>query len=412
MSAITPRRVFLDRTVDVSISGVATAWTDAVKLDFGAGVTVNSTRVASPTAIVASITVSRDAATGARDVTVTQGDATTTFKGAFDVASPLAITGTAAQGSIVVGTLRQLDVSTPFDTTTEGDGLFTEISYPNLSIGIGSKPGVAASVQSASPFSLSCLMLVDVETAAGKADLTVKSGAGDDVVSSAGSIEIAARAPTVLSASTKGTITSPGASLLYKYTAAADELVTFTASATSAQPGIALLPASGKFADMFGFGASHSISAKKDESFYLVTWDSSGASGYTFDLGVKSVAGVPETEPNDACGAAMAITAGEPVFASFANDADEDWYAVTAGAGDVGKKIHVVTFPGEPDTDTLVDVLAGDCTTSLGGPSSDDSYHEDFKSSAIAAAGTYYVKVSASPFGFTGSKYTVLVTLE
>ena len=97
---------------------------------------------------------------------------------------------------------------------------------------------------------------------------------------------------------------------------------------------------------------------------------------------------------------------------SASGDADEDWFALTAAAADVGKVVHVITSAGDPNTDTIADVFASDCTTSLGGPSDDSEFHSDFKSSPIPAAGTYFVKVAASPDGTTGKFYNVSIALE
>ena len=77
------------------------------------------------TAIVATISVDPAAATGPRDVTVTGGDITVTYAGAFDIEAPLdvfATYGTVAQGSVFLADMAMLDTRTPFDTTVTGDG--------------------------------------------------------------------------------------------------------------------------------------------------------------------------------------------------------------------------------------------------------------------------------------------------
>ena len=99
-----PASAFLGGSATVTISGNGTAWSDQAKPDFGKGVTVNSITVASPTALVADIDVAFDANLGARDVTVTDGSDSLTYKGSFRVQPPttLDVQGTVAQGSIVL----------------------------------------------------------------------------------------------------------------------------------------------------------------------------------------------------------------------------------------------------------------------------------------------------------------------
>lgn len=409
VSAISPSRVFLERTLDVSISGFGTTWTEAAKVDFGAGVKINSMRVASPTALILNITVSAEAPTGPRDVTVTEGDAASTFKGAFDVLSPLdlEVLGSAAQGSILLGSARQLDLASPFDTTTEGDGLFSPISYPNVSIEAGA--GLFASIENVSLYSVDFLAFVDVDAAAGKADLTVHSGSGDNVVSSSSAIEIAARAPAALGATASGSISAPLETALYKYTASADKFVTIKASSSKsgARPAFVLLPASGKFAEMFGYGVEQGFTATSGQSFYVVYWDQTGTTG-SFDLAVEETTPVAEVEPNGTCAEAQALTSGAVVNASLETEADVDWFKIEVPAG---KKVRASTFPGDEDTDTALELYGTDCTTKIGS-TVDQDYHETLTSGALATAGTYYVKVAASSYGSEGEKYVLRVTLE
>ena len=89
---------------------------------------------------------------------------------------------------------------------------------------------------------------------------------------------------------------------------------------------------------------------------------------------------------------------------------------MTATTADVGKRFHVVTLPGDLDTDSLVEVFRPDGTTSLGGPSNDNNFHEDWFSDPIPIAGDYYVKIENSPFVSAfdpnASHYDLLVTVE
>ena len=93
-----------------------------------------------------------------------------------------------------------------------------------------------------------------------------------------------------------------------------------------------------------------------------------------------------------------------------------DWFVFTATAADVGKLVHVVTGGNAPPhpCDTVVEVFAGSCASlvSLGGESDDFDYSEDWLSTAIPAAGSIWVKVSYSAFGFSSAPYTLLVSTQ
>lgn len=419
ISAIVPGQAFLERTIDVTISGYGTTWTDAAQVDFGAGVTVNSTIVASPTAIVANITLDGGAATGPRDVKVTEGSANVVYKGAFKVDAPLVVTavGTQAQGSILTAHVKQLDISTPFDTTTEGDGLFTPISYPNVLL--GGSTGVFGDVGAVSSYGLDGTIFVDVTAAAGPTLVGVISGpAGDEVSSlSPSGITVAARTPVALSdtAATTGTVAGALDTALYVFTPPAGNKnieIEVTTTSTDGTPKFALLPKSGSFADLISYGATGKFSSKGADPLYVVFWDNTGAKGYEYSFSV-TVTDAPETEPNDTCamaeaGKSLPLTVTN---ASLTDENDQDWFSVTVDAADIGKSLHIVTSPGDEETDTVVELFAADCTTLLGA-SEDSDYHEDFTSDPITEAGTYYVKVSNSTFGFGGSFYNLDVTVE
>src|SRR5262249_12580732 len=61
-----PAEGFTGRKLRVEISGDATDWKDGATVDFGAGVTVASVTVASPTDLFADITIDPAATVGAR----------------------------------------------------------------------------------------------------------------------------------------------------------------------------------------------------------------------------------------------------------------------------------------------------------------------------------------------------------
>src|SRR5262249_18386932 len=88
------------------------------------------------------------------------------------------------------------------------------------------------------------------------------------------------------------------------------------------------------------------------------------------------------------------------------------WVAYTAVAGDVSKKLHVQTVGGDWKTDTVIDVLGPDGTTSKLTAPVDDDYHEDV-SVPITAAERLYVKIRASPqFNDLHKDYQLVLRVE
>src|SRR5262245_59359906 len=120
VSAVLPSSAFLGRTADVVISGDNTFWAANTTVSFGAGINVDHVQLASPTALLATITITKDAPLGAHDVVVStpatnpEDASSLTYAGAFKVESPIQVTtqGTLAQGSIVLVTVRGLDFAT------------------------------------------------------------------------------------------------------------------------------------------------------------------------------------------------------------------------------------------------------------------------------------------------------------
>jgi hypothetical protein len=409
LSALVPGHAFLERSVDVTIAGNGTTWADGVKVDFGPGITVDNVVVASPTAIVASVTIAVDAAVGKRDIKV--GDLV--YKGAFDVESPLKLTtsGDVAQGSIFAVSAKELDVSTPFDTTTQGDGLFTPITYPNLAI--SGATGIAGEAQNVSLFSVDALVLTDVTIPAADALFSIESGPLGDVTKSSSTLTVAARTPEAfdLASPPSATLTAFGSKLYQITPPSGANFIDITP--TGANQVFALLPQSGKWSEaLTGISqGKQTLVADTTNPVYLITLSTqAGDVGFTV---ATNPAPTKESEPNDTSGMATALgTLPSSRWGQLPTTSDVDWYSFTAAPGDVGKTVHVVTHAPDPKTDTLVEVFASDGTTSLGGPSDDQGYHEDWTSTAIPAAGTIFVKVSYSTFGYTQSNYVVDVSLN
>jgi hypothetical protein len=419
ISAVIPNRAFLARTLDVSISGWGTVWAEGgPDVDFGPGITVNEVIAASRTALVANITIDATAETGRRDVTVRGGSAEPlVYSGAFTVDPPfeMQVQGTVAQGAIFMASAQSLDLMTPFDTTTEGDGFFTPLTFPNVTV--NGPVGVSADVSSVQLYSVDLLMLADVNAPTGPQDFDVISGpvGNETIFPGPGVLDIAERTATDITIGQvqSGSVDEPYGSSLYRVSVPSGSRkmlsLRATALSASASPAFAVLPAAtGSFADMMDFTSSTSmITPQGGLSLYLVYWDNTGTADYDFRItsSAVDVTVAGETEPND-----DPTEADEAPSLGFVLDpakisslTDEDWIELTLDAGAVDKQVHVVTMPGDDYCDTVVEVFGGDGTTSLGGPSDNSYYHEDHLSSVIQSAGTYYVKVSADQSGWYDS---------
>jgi hypothetical protein len=428
VSAVEPALVFLGRTRDVEISGFATNWSDTTTVDFGANIKVNKVTAASPTAIVANITIDTKAQVGARDVTVTDGMTMETFKGAFTVDAPLKATasGTVAQGSLSVVRVENLDHDNFFDTTTSGGGLLGPPTYPNIAFTLPT--GVQAAPASVSPTSLDFTLIVDVTAAAATLDLDVASGPPNgDVLHFVlpGGLKIAARTATPLTGTpVTGNIMTAFDSNLYQVTPAAGlhvQSIALTTTNQMAQPTLVLMPKSGSFNDVINNAASLVFSTNAVDPFYAVLWESAGTAPYDFAIQrtESAVTGATEAEPNNTTGAATAVATLPALITNGNLDAstDVDFYSLTVAQG---KKIHVTTLAGDAAAAQAIDIVDSTAAnTSVlpapGGPVDTGSF-VDATSDPVAKAGTYYIKVSASAQQFvfdpTMAHYQLWVRLE
>lgn len=187
---IVPNKGVLDRALEVTIGGSGTAYTDATKVDFGAGVTVGKVRAISPTSLSVELTIAADAEVGARDVKIGEEVA----KGAFSVlpALDLQVSGKAEQGGSFVVAFTNND-SKAFAT---GDSF--EIDIPGLIPAGGGADG---------PQSGTAAFLVPPLAPTGKLQVTASNLGPDGApaltfLSAPGAVEVVARAPKALVANT------------------------------------------------------------------------------------------------------------------------------------------------------------------------------------------------------------------
>jgi Quinohemoprotein amine dehydrogenase, alpha subunit domain III len=368
ISGVIPGEAFVGREAEVVVQGSNTAWSEGVQADFGPGITVNSVSVASPTALLVSITADPGAPLGNRDISV--GDLT--FASGFKLVPPIKISvqGLIAQGSISIIRAQNLDFANPFDSSSLDN---------NLAV---AGEGSIAQVEVVEPYVLEMILLADVDAAGGPQTLEIFSGPPDKRVSYffPGAFDMVERQPMPLSSGqpATNTVDHPFESLLYSIAPGEDlSLVTASTSSTSAEatPQFAILPASGSFVDLIDFDVETTLVT--DELHYLIYWDNEGASGYEFDV---SAATTPF---------AVAVAEGEP------NDS------------------RPLTYGDDQLTDTIVTIFRGSVELANSGDSDDFGLLDEVSTGTITQTGAYYVRVEASPFfNPDHSAYGVAVVLE
>lgn len=419
IAAVVPDSVFVGRSYWVTIAGFNTMWvTDPspnFQVTFCAGVTVDQPNiiVASPTALLVPITVSSSAALGTCDVTVVTDGEPLTYADAFELKSPLAITGylgSFAQGGMAMLWLQNLDFSTPFDTTTDANGNYPFIDFAAM-------PGASAIAIDVQPFSMTVEILTDVSAAAGDKNLGFISGvAGAEatfVLPEA--FTVTARTATALVSGTPITATYANAmdTYLYVFTPpAGDTKVSFSITDESALADtfFAVLPSSGKWADVIDYAYNWTWWTYGTNPFYVVVWDTTGEEGYEYT--VRADTDLETT--NNTCDTATALTPPTTVVGqTLDSETDEDWFKVTTGAGDAGKFMRLRTFPGDTTVDTVIEVFTGACASPTSFAISEDlAYFDSLLTPAVAAATTYYIKISNSSYGYFDAGYSLEVTLE
>jgi hypothetical protein len=423
-SGVFPSEAFIGRQVRVEISGEETKWADGATVSFGDGITVSNVVVSSESDIFADLDIAATASLTDRDVTVTSGKETDTLKAAFRLKSPIdfQFQGTAAQGSIAQFTVTNHDFDAPFDTTSVSTNPFLPPTFTNVSIDGG--PGVALQVSNVTPYTITGVALIDVDAPAMTPSLQVVSGpaGGTQVTSALGAtVSIMPRTATVLTPDTAATAMAavPFDSALYSFTPAGFPSLaelSITSNSQSGGTGIAVLGSSGHFSDLLAADVS-ATEVVKSGNLYVIEYDLSGDAAYNYQLlghGTMLNAAADDETTNNASGTATVLTAPALVDNATLTDVnDEDWFKLTNVP--VGKTIHVQTLPGDPGTDTFVDIYGPGNATTVFAEGDDQDYHENVTSPATTVAGTYYIKISASQAGYfdpSQNHYIAVVTLE
>ena len=424
VSAVIPDHAFVARTLEVTISGYATNWTDSTTIDFGSGITVSKVHAASPTALVAQIAIDKTATVGPRDVTVNASAGKETYASAFSVDLPMTLTfaGTGAQGSLAFINIQVNDLSTPLDTTAESSLFGT--TYTNLALTLPA--GVTMQeITSAADYSMQALVSVDLDTTPGTFDADLVSGppgASNDVDFPAPkAITIAARTATSLTSGTtvNGNTKTAYASDLYSFTpsSASQLVVSFNASSSTAgDPIFALLPSSGHFSDLINYGATYTTLTSSTDKFYAIYRDDSGMTGtYQMLATGEAPAGSASASTSDGT---MATAVPATAFPFVLNDGNlttstsADWVEVTTGAGDGGKTLTAQTL-GDPDTDVELVIydMNGAADAALDDEDSGGSVSAE---TTVTASSVYYVvfKAGALDWSTSDTTYTGLITVQ
>jgi hypothetical protein len=413
---VNPPDVFVGRTLTVELSGFATHWTSTSTVDFGADVTVNSITVGSATALLANITAAPTATPGPRNVTVTDGTGSVTLSDLFSVQSPAMITlnGTIAQGGVADLTFANQDISHPFDTTQDITGAYTNFNLANL------PSGVSYVANAVSAYTADVFVFVDVDAAAGAFSAQLQSGppGGEVTTFPVAGLSVTSRSATpVTSGAASGSISQLYGSSLFSYATTAPSTVEFQAAvsgSSAATPGVVVLPASGHFSDILGYGTDLVELSQHAGTFYLIVFDNSGAAAsYGFQLTATETATTfvaPVTNNGIRAHALSLPTLPAAVVGSSLDTLTDNWFQITATSADVsaGKAVNVSVLDNL-NIDVTIDVTDSS-DTSLGGPAAD---LDAFTSNAIPAEGTYYVHISqGSFFSAPSGPYDLLVTLQ
>ncbi len=414
VSAITPNKVFLARQAEVTISGYGTNWSSATTVDFGAGIKVGTITVASPTALVVDITIDKTAATGARDVKVTDGGKTDTYKGAFEVTSPisLSVQGVIAQGALLLANIKNLDTAKPFDTTSSVNPVTGATTYPNMAVTVPAGVTVQQ-IGSVSDFGMQLLVSVDVNAAAAAGDLDVVAGAPQaDGGVAATSLDfplpagftVAARSATALTSGTvsSATIANPYDSALFSLTpTAASNLLDWAGTTTGGgTPGIALLASPGvwgaQFANMLGYSATQTILVSGMQPVFGVYWDQTGGAGPISVTGTTTaVAATAAATSSDASVASAVVATALPFVLTggdLSHTGSADWVKVTLPASQTTLRVQTL---GDPNTDVAVAVTTNG-TTAAGTTTSttDTGTYVDATFTGLTGGSTYFVTFS------------------
>ncbi|HEY6036167.1 MAG TPA: hypothetical protein VIV58_17950 [Kofleriaceae bacterium] len=426
-----PASGYVGRTMKVVLAGNDTTFDTSSTVSFGTGVTVSAITVTGPDSLEATLKIDPTAALGKVDVAVTTAGKTISLPQSFELDAPVeaAASGTFEQGSLDAITITNKDLLNPFDTTTDANGNFTNVTVTS------GDPSVRLTVSNVTESEITLNALIDVNATTTGA-ITIQSGS---LMSPVSAVAVAPRTAQVITPGTPANFTVAGNGSLLQVTADAAGLLnlelTTTDTMMASNPGFALLPASGKWSDLIvvhenfaanapagGMALDNRVVAAGDK-FYLVSLELGlfGAPGYMATINAKTVslAGlttVADTGDNSTPAKAQALTGTVAEFDGTLTDkTDVDCFKVTTA---VNKKIHVYTTDDDGKTDSIAQIFANATQTTLTTPApinaSDDADYGDDMVTASLAAGTRAICVSASTAvqSITNGAYKAYVVIE
>jgi hypothetical protein len=189
LTSVSPTTANRGQTLNVALTGEG-FYSGVTTASFGAGVTVNSIGTSGMTTLTANITIAPEAATGARDVTVTTagpGGGTTTLSNAFTIGNPAptlagASPDAAARGEKVTVILTGTNFLAGVSTVSFGSGITVD------SVTFNSGTQITAHIS------------VGISAAAGTRDISVTNAApGGGTAMLSGAFSVNNPAPTLAS---------------------------------------------------------------------------------------------------------------------------------------------------------------------------------------------------------------------
>lgn len=374
VTGVTPPSAYLGRTLDLTIAGKGTSWSDKATVAFSdPGVKVNSVTAKDATTLTVNVTVGADASPSKVDVTVTEGSAEETGKAALELKNPLKLTiepsdGAVPQGGVAKVHAEMLDESTPIDPAS------VEVTLSSSDIGV-------VGVPIATDKTLDILVQVDVLAKTGAVDMLVSSGTGDGAVASPvkKALSIAARSPTALQGGhADGGLKTTVDTALYQYVGKESTFlqVSLTLLDSAGLVG-APIPQSGRWADAPDrFFLRHAAMTAANEPLYVVLLDSGNPDTapppYSYALEYTATKVTPaqammegQSGNDDTPGTANTVsslpalvTNGALGYDGVDAAADVDYYkfTVSGASADAPKSIHLATG-GDGKTVTMLGLL-------------------------------------------------------
>ncbi|MGH7283498.1 MAG: hypothetical protein ACRELY_18385 [Polyangiaceae bacterium] len=438
VGVIVPNIGLLDRDLDVTVTTNGVDLTKAAPaVDMGAGVTVSNIQVLSSTTLYAHLKVDAAAATGARDVKVTEGsDSLTSTKG-FTVATPMSVTVTpspAQQGGLILVDATNLDQAHAFDTS----GNFS------LQLSEGFLFQAFASTTATEATGAVAFLAPNAGATSDAVGVNFDS-LGDPVETYAGdSFPISSRTQATVTVGTPLTgenIAAIGASNVYKMSTSTASIMEVTVTPTGANlqlaPVVAIYNGAGKrddFMQLFGSATPGNTgtyafpttanAATNVLSVFDAATGGGAAADYGFTISAVARTGTAFAEPGTAHGtytdaATNAVVPALPAAGTNNGDivtgtlaaGDNDWYAVALADNDVLEITMVADFAGVLDiADTSGNSIGIDpffgtdfrCITGPGsrGPTTVISGPDAFDP---FTAGTYYIHISGATASDHGS---------